>query len=715
MGNSIFLGLVQNTALLVALGLIYNLIRGLSFISNRYFKQILVGIFTGAIGIALMGTPWVLSEGVVFDTRSVLISIAGLFFGTIPTIIGMVMLALYRISMGGDGANMGVAVVIVTGTIGLIWRQVRKDSLIRLSLSELYLFGLLVHIGMMACTILLPDATRMSTIAKIGIPVLLIYPVGEMLLGWMLIAGEKHNLTLKALAEREKSFRGLFDTVDEAIFVQKIDGDFLDVNRGASKMYGYPREELIGKKLDFLSAPGQNDLALLKEKLNKTFAGEPQELEFWGIRSNGDVFPKLLKFYKGTFYDQDAVIGLAQDLTERKKTETELIEAKEKAEEANRLKSNFLANMSHELRTPMIGIIGYSEMMMEPEFSEESRHIGSIIFNSATRLMQTLNLILDLSRIESGKTELNYTVLNITGLVHEVVHRYEAAARNKGLRIGMKTDHPDLMCQVDARLFDQILSNLVDNAIKFTHKGEVEVFAGEEDSDGRKWLTVQVTDTGIGISEKDQTLIWDEFRQASEGWGRGYEGSGLGLSLTKKFINIMGGTVSVSSRLGFGSIFTFKLPIERAIGETIITDKDNTVSSPKKGASVAAMREKENVIIIDDDEVTIDVSRAFLKDNYNVDSAGTIQEALEMIKKNRYSLVLLDINLGKGVTGFQVLDELKKMPEYKDVPVIAVTAYAMVGDREIFLKAGCDDYISKPFTRQTLIAACDKATGNLTL
>lgn len=123
------------------------------------------------------------------------------------------------------------------------------------------------------------------------------------------------------------------------------------------------------------------------------------------------------------------------------------------------------------------------------------------------------------------------------------------------------------------------------------------------------------------------------------------------------------------------------------------------------------MREKQNIIIIDDDEVTIDVARAFLRENYIVDSAVTIQEALSLIEKNQYSLILLDINLGKGVTGFQVLDALKKLPNYQNIPVIAVTAYAMVGDREIFLKAGCSDYISKPFTRQALVHACDKATG----
>ncbi|GAB1347836.1 hypothetical protein MASR1M107_00470 [Ignavibacteriales bacterium] len=711
MGNSIFLGLVQNTALLVALGLIYDLIRGMSFIPNKYVKQVLMGLVTGSIGIALMGTPWVLSEGVIFDTRSVLLSVSGLFFGTIPTVIGMLMLGIMRISMGGDGVLMGVAVVIVTGTTGIVWRHVRRDKLGDLSLGELYLFGLFVHIFMMACTILLPDASRMHTISKIGIPVLLIYPVGEMLLGWMLTAGEKHRLTLLALAKREKSFKGLFDTVDEAIFVQNLKGELLDVNKGATKMYGFSREQIIGKSPDFLAAPGLNNIEEFKRRVHNAIEGETQEFESWGIRSNGEIFPQVLKLYKGTFYDQDAIIGMAQDLTERKKAEQELIEAKEKAEEANKLKSSFLANMSHELRTPMIGIIGYSEMMMESEHNDETKRIGSIIFNSASRLMQTLNLILDLSRIESGKTELNYTTVEIIGLINEVVDRFESAARFKGLSIRVNTGFSDLFMQMDVRLFDQILCNLIDNGIKFTHKGGLAISAFEEVILDRKWLVVEVKDTGIGISAEDQKIIWEEFRQASEGWGRGYEGTGLGLSLTKKFISKMGGTINVSSALGFGSTFSFRLPLDREAGEHKSLNSDLVESSSQEGENVVTMREKQNIIIIDDDEVTIDVARAFLRENYIVDSAVTIQEALSLIEKNQYSLILLDINLGKGVTGFQVLDALKKLPNYQNIPVIAVTAYAMVGDREIFLKAGCSDYISKPFTRQALVHACDKATG----
>ncbi|MBK8663889.1 MAG: PAS domain S-box protein [Ignavibacteriales bacterium] len=352
MGESIFLGLVLNTALLIALGLIYNLIRGLTAITNRYVKETLIGLSTGAIGIAIMGTPWVLMEGVVFDTRSVLISISGMFFGTIPTIIGMVMMALFRLSSGGSGVEMGIATVIVCGSIGIVWRKVREGKVNKISLPELYLFGIVVHLGMMLCTLFLPETSREFIFKSISIPVLVIYPVAELFLGWMLLNGEESFKTRIALVESESKFRSLLDTVDEAIYLLDREGRVLDSNKGAERMFGYSNSELLNQGAEFFAAPGKNDISKVNQLTQSAFDGEPQSFEFWGKRKNGEVFPSFVKLYPANFNDKKAVITLAIDVSERLKHELELREAKERAESANKLKSNFLANMSHELRTP---------------------------------------------------------------------------------------------------------------------------------------------------------------------------------------------------------------------------------------------------------------------------------------------------------------------------------------------------------------------------
>jgi CheY-like chemotaxis protein len=335
---------------------------------------------------------------------------------------------------------------------------------------------------------------------------------------------------------------------------------------------------------------------------------------------------------------------------------------------------------------------------------------GEKIFNSASRLMQTLNLILDLSKIESEETSLNRNQVDVVEAVNEIATKFRLMAEKKGLTLKFKTSLDKLQVVTDPRLLNHVVANLIDNALKFTHEGGIEISL-ELDIAGEKWFLLQVKDTGIGISEQDQQIIWDEFRQASEGWGRGYEGTGLGLSLTKKFIIKMGGEIRLESNPGTGSTFIVKLPYSEKfpVVETDIK-KNGIIASKRKSGNI--MDEKlPTILLIDDDEISLDVTVAFLREHYKIDTAKNVAEAMELIDKNLYSIILLDINLGKGITGFQILDALKTKPEYASVPVVAVTAYAMAGDREVFLEAGCVEYVSKPFTRGTLIKVCQQVTS----
>ncbi len=561
MNTSIFIGLVQNTALLIASGLIYDFFRRSSFIQNYHIKQVLIGLSTGVIAFILMGTPWVLTEGIVFDTRSILISISGLFFGTIPTLIGMLVMVLYRIDSGGDGANMGVAVVFVSGTTGLLWRHFRYKKIKKISLTELYVFGMLVHAGMLACTVLLPDSSRAVVRETIFFPVLLIYPLGTALLGWLMLVGEERRNMVDLIAEREKNFRGLFNTVNEAITIQNFNWEYTEVNPGCERMFGYSREEIVGKKPSMLHAAECDCPYETEEQLRHLHAGEMPEFEFIGQRKNGDLFNALVKLYKGTYNGDEVIIGLAVDITELKKAEQKLLEAKEKAEEANRLKTNFLANMSHELRTPMIGILGYAELMKERHSDDEIRRTGEIIHRSASRLMKTLSLILDVSSMETGEEGLQLVVVDVNRVISSLVEHYREVAEQRGLELVFIPDPAPVVCAVEVRLFEQVISDLVDNAIKFTLTGKVEVSLRKEvREESGEWVLLSVKDTGIGIAQEHQELIFEEFRQASEGWNRNFEGSGLGLSISRKFVKKMGGSISVTSTPGEGSEFIVELP-----------------------------------------------------------------------------------------------------------------------------------------------------------
>lgn len=263
------------------------------------------------------------------------------------------------------------------------------------------------------------------------------------------------------------------------------------------------------------------------------------------------------------FFDQKTVDILNIAAThigiflQRKNYLEELIAAKEKAEEMNRVKANFFANMSHELRTPLIGILGYSEILGEELKNDEhlTRMINTI-HKGGLRLLETVKLILDLSKYDAGKIAVSPRDVDLVQYLEEEVKLYTAAARQKGLELTFHSMAKEAPCHLDPDLFLNVISNLLNNAIKFTQKGSIQVKLNES---GDFWL-IRIIDTGIGMSEEEIKLVWDEFRQASEGMGRGYEGSGLGLSIAEKYTRLMNGEINVESELGKGSVFNVKFP-----------------------------------------------------------------------------------------------------------------------------------------------------------
>jgi len=411
-------------------------------------------------------------------------------------------------------------------------------------------------------------------------------------------------------------------------------------------------------------------------------------------------FNSKMKPFKDSRGKTTKLLGTVQDITEQKKFLEELKKTKHNAEEMNRLKSNFLANMSHELRTPMNGIMGFSQILRFEDDMDSIKEISNLIYRSSKRLMNTLNSILDLSRIGSGEMKPNYTLADLVELANEAVNAFKAEADSKNLTLMVESKDESIIANTDQRIVIEILINLISNALKFTKEGGATIRVDHEKSKMKHFIVYDVTDTGIGIDVKDFDTIFEEFRQLSEGLSRGFEGTGLGLTICKRYAELLDGTITVKSKLGEGSTFTLKLPVTIEPGEYEKEKEDTLEESP---VAVPQRGKKPLILYVEDDEVSVIYIEKLLKGAYDVEIAKNSAESVQMAKKKQYALILMDINLGKGANGIDATREIRNMKNYRDIPIIAVTAYAMVGDREEFIAGGCTDYLSKPFEGKELL------------
>jgi PAS domain S-box-containing protein len=503
----------------------------------------------------------------------------------------------------------------------------------------------------------------------------------------------------------EKQLRILSRAVQQSIagiIITDFDGSIEYVNPKFEQITGYTLAEIAGKNPRILSSklkPHSEYENLWKNiKSGKDWAGE-----FQNKKKNGELYwaSTIISPVKDNEGKITHFLGLQEDITQRKKTEGELIAAKEKAEEMNRLKSVFLANMSHELRTPMIGILGFAETLHEELDNPVLKEMAAVLLQSGNRLKETLNLILDLSRIESKELDINLEVHNIPEILKEIINVFEAISSQKGLKLYLVIENEDITTFLDKRMFVQVIENLVNNAIKYTDSGNVTINVKNKFENDDKFAIIEVTDSGIGISEKNLKMIFDPFRQVSEGYARNFEGTGLGLTITKKYIELLNGEIFVESKLGIGSKFTIKFPSAKPHKDF---GRYNNNMNDLKESFHGNKKQKYNLLLVENDKPSVDIIRLYLQNDYIVDYAVDGLSALESIKKKKYSAVLMDIDLGLGMNGIEVTQKIKKIPGYENVPIIAVTAYAMLGDREKFLSAGCTHYLSKPFDKSAIIS-----------
>ncbi|MCK6615159.1 MAG: ATP-binding protein [Ignavibacteriaceae bacterium] len=400
---------------------------------------------------------------------------------------------------------------------------------------------------------------------------------------------------------------------------------------------------------------------------------------------------------------------LTGEISERKKIQDELTIAKETAEEANRLKTAILANMSHELRTPMTGILGYAELILMEAPNDDICEMAERLKYSANRLMTTLNLIINLSRVESGRQVVIHTKEDLLEIIRLVCKKQNDFASGKSLYLTIKTDFIAVFCEIDRQMVFQIIENLVNNAIKYTEKGGVVVeLSSEQITDNFHEVIIRVTDTGIGIKPEHINQIWEHFRQASEGYTRSYEGNGLGLTLSKKYTERLNGRISVTSTPGEGSTFELRFP---ALKENIVK---RIVMRPvfKETDTGLQVNRKPLLLLVEDDQMCADLAARTVAQICRIDLAPDSVTALTLIKKHKYDIIIMDINLGfKSLDGITTTQLIRQIEGYQETPIICVTAFTMPGDKEAFLESGCTQYLAKPYTSEQLLAEIEAAMG----
>jgi len=385
---------------------------------------------------------------------------------------------------------------------------------------------------------------------------------------------------------------------------------------------------------------------------------------------------------------------------EKEKRATELTIAKEQAEESDRLKSAFLTNMSHEIRTPMNGILGFTELLKEPNLSSDDQqdYIQTIQISGA-RMLNTINSIVDMSKIESGLMKVDIKETNINEKIEFTYKFFKPEVEIKGLQFLVKNSLPskEVIIKTDNEKVYGILTNLIKNAIKFTFEGSIE-FGYEKKG---KYLEFFVKDTGVGIPKNQMELIFERFRQGSESHNRGYEGSGLGLCIAKSYVEMLGGKIWVESEEGKGSTFYFTIPYNSISEEKIKII--NAVSAEHKEVEIKKLK----VLVVEDDEISYSLLTKMLqKISYEVLHAITGVQSVEACRNNPdIDLVLMDIRMPK-MDGNEASRQIRQFN--KDVIIIAQTAYAFSGDREKAIEAGCNDYISKPINSTSLFELIKK-------
>lgn len=515
----------------------------------------------------------------------------------------------------------------------------------------------------------------------------------------------------QALRASEEHFRSLFENVG-MVAVQGYDEDRKVIywNKASELLYGYSAEEADGKPLEKLIIPEpmcEEVINQIDDWLKYGKAIPAGEINL--VRKDGSTIPVYSSHVmKEGANGKKELYCIDVDLTEVREAHDQLLEAKEAAEKANRAKSEFLANMSHEIRTPLNGLMGMLQLLKTTCQDAEQSEFTEHAIQSSRRLLRLLTDILDLSRVEAGKMNILMEPVDFKDAIDDIIQLFLPAAIEKQLKLRMYIN-PDIPSTLscDVTRLQQVLSNLVGNAIKFTNAGHIELQAHplppQKDDEYR--VLFAVSDTGIGMSDELVGTLFTPFTQAEQSYKRNFQGAGLGLSISKRLAELMGGNMSIESEEGIGSTLYFCIPFKRV-------EQNGTVVSAEENQ---AELKSQTILIAEDDATSRMVAVELLKKaGHEVVAVDDGEQALAALREQAFDFVLMDVQMPvvDGVEATQALRQGKAGNLNKDIPIIAMTAYAMAGDKDKFLEAGMDGYLAKPVEITTLLRVIGEVMGN---
>ena len=813
--------MIHNITLLISLALIYSMLLRWSGGRKQITFKVMTGLVFGVVSIIGMMTALHLAEGIFFDGRSIVISVAGVFGGPIAAGIAMVIAAVYRIILGGPGVTMGLLVIITSAILGSAHYFYRKKY--RWASTPLAYLGLgfLVHMFMLAYSLFLPGPVTLEILPRIILPILMIYPLGNLLLSVLFDNQEKELALIQALKYSEERFLSIFEKSSSVhMLIDPADGRIIKTNYAAQTYYGYTEKELQQLYINQINIATESDIkksiksVLLRKQhsynfLHRLASGEVRDVEVHAspVDSGGrqlifttvhditeqtrsqnelhrerillrtlidnlpdgvyvkdinlrktlvnkaelkllnkteeevigktdyELYPEYLARQfenddlkvirsgetiinreeqiihpdgsiiwllttKAPLRDQDGVIsgliGIGRDISERKESQEEIAKAKEEAERANKAKSEFLANMSHEIRTPMNAILGFTEVLYHKLEKPEHKKMVRSVSSSGNLLLSLINDILDLSKIEAGHLEIHPGPVNIPALLDEFNTLFQEKAKAKGITfIVTGADKIPKILILDEVRIKQVLFNLIGNAVKFTRSGFVRVDVQLTQQTGNQCtLVIDVKDSGIGIPEGQHEIIFEPFYQQSGQSNRQYGGTGLGLPISKRLVERMGGHITVSSTPGKGSVFTVTIP-----GVSISGEKPAARISQPSSSNIRF--EHTTVLVVDDAMSNLEIMELQLK-SVGVDAitASGGEQALDILQHHSPDLILIDI-LMPGMDGMTLARRIKESDKHSQIPLIAFTA--MVNEPYKITDSGLfDDVLYKPASKQNL-------------
>lgn len=518
-----------------------------------------------------------------------------------------------------------------------------------------------------------------------------------------------------ALQVSEERSRGLLNNLDAGILVLAADTSIIFCNNEASELLELDADKITGKlKIDI-------DRVLLNEDGSRmAFENHPlklieksrQPLKNYLVgskrKTNGDNIWLLVSGFpimdeKGELTE---TVLCFVDITERKLMETELIKAKELAESANKAKTDFLANMSHEIRTPLNGIIGFTHLLMESNLKKKQAEYMATVNESANLLMHIVNDVLDFSKIESGKLELNIEEVNLYKLTNHVIDLFRHQAEKKKIELSLNINKqvPQYILADYVRL-KQILVNLLSNAVKFTTFGEILLDLREIDDSDKQWSTIQfsVKDTGMGIKEGNNEKIFKSFMQEDNSTNRKFGGTGLGLAISNQLLGLMDSKLELISQYGEGSDFFFSIKFRKTKHQKSLKSEQEHILKAKEVVPEIMLRDKK-VLIVEDNKINMLLTKKLVNTiifNCTIIEAVDGNEAVEKYIQEAPDLVLMDIQM-PNKNGYEAVKDIRKLKDATTIPIIALTAGIMSGDREKCIEAGMNDYLPKPIIKADL-------------